>query len=299
MPWENIGSVGNGQMPRDQAWILFCYDLAVSYLEFSCGEPPLGTKIGVMWHEHELGEYPSVGIYFDYDAPWDFIHQCESALERFDSAVSWPDIQPPEGIEDEFEEEDSDTTDLPLKPAPERFEGYDLRFEVDRHFDESSIAANAQSVAVILMGGVATGKTTMRKQRFATGYVLVDAVDIFLSLSQGAVLPFPNGLEEQMNTAGAAIAKRALSEQRNIVTEIIGAEFEPTTLLIEALKALGYKVEVVAVTCDLEESMRRNMCRDDDAISAYYAEPYQRGWILDACHEITGAQPIIPPDAAQ
>ncbi len=298
MPWENIGSVGNGQMPQDQAWILFCYDLAISYLKFSCGDPPPGSKVGVMWHEHELGDYPSVGVYSDYDAPWDFIHRCESALERFDSGVSWTDIQPQEEYDDDFEEESADTADVSKEPAPES-ENFDLRFEIDRYFSNTSIAARAQPLAAILMGGVATGKTTMRKQRFATGYVLIDAVDIFLSLSRGAVIDFPNGLEEQMNAVGVAVAKRALVERRNIVTEIIGADFEPTTMLIESLKAVGYKVELIAITCDLEESMRRNMYRDDDAISAYYAEPYQRSWIVDGCHEITGAQPIIPPDVAR
>ncbi len=251
-----------------------------------------------MWHEHELGDYPSVGVYFDYDAPWDFIHRCESALERFDSGVSWTDIQPQEEYDDDFEEESADTADVSKEPAPES-ENFDLRFEIDRYFSNTSIAARAQPLAAILMGGVATGKTTMRKQRFATGYVLIDAVDIFLSLSRGAVIDFPNGLEEQMNAVGVAVAKRALVERRNIVTEIIGADFEPTTMLIESLKAVGYKVELIAITCDLEESMRRNMYRDDDAISAYYAEPYQRSWIVDGCHEITGAQPIIPPDVAR
>lgn len=300
MPWESIGSVGTGQLPQDRAWILFCYDIAISYLKFSCGNPPAGSKMGVMWHEHELGDYPSLGIYFDYDDPWDYIRRCESALECFDAAVSWSDIQPSEEIDDEsFVEGDAESLDGEIDGAIEYPKSHDLRFEVDRHFDESSVAATGQPIAVILMGGVATGKTTIRKQRFSSGYVLIDAVEIFLSLSRGAILPFPNGLEESLNAVGTALAKRALSERRNIVTEIIGADSEPTMLLIETLKALDYKVELMAITCELEESMRRNMHRDDDVISAYYAESYQRAWILEASRAIAAAKPITPPGAAR
>lgn len=47
------------------------------------------------------------------------------------------------------------------------------------------------------MGGVAAGKTTFRKHRFSTGYVLVDAAEIFLNLSRGEYFPFPGHLEQE------------------------------------------------------------------------------------------------------
>jgi hypothetical protein len=42
-----------------------------------------------------------------------------------------------------------------------------------------------------------------------------------------------------MDLIGRLVAHRALSERRNIVTEIIGAEVERTQQLIEALKSIG------------------------------------------------------------
>ena len=158
--------------------------------------------------------------------------------------------------------------------------------EVDRLFDDSSIPVDGKPVAVVLMGGVAAGKTTMRKQRFSTGYVLVDAADIFLSLSRGEFLPFPGPLQEPMDLIGRLVAKRALSERRNIVTEVIGAERETLERLIEALKSIGYSVQGACITCDVEEAVRRNESRGDGDISAYYAEPFQRAWIIDACTEL-------------
>ena len=162
----------------------------------------------------------------------------------------------------------------------------DITAEVDRLFDDSSLPADGQPVAVIITGGVATGKTTIRKEKYSTGYVLIDAADVFLSLSRGEYLPFPEAFEEPMDLIGRLIARRALSERRNIVTELIGAEAEPVRQLIDALRSIGYSVQGAVITCDVEEAVRRNATRGHDDISAYYAEPFQRAWIIDACNEL-------------
>ncbi len=60
MPWEDVGSCGSGQLPNDRDWIVHCYEMAISYLKFILGDSPEGCELGVMWHEHELGDYPSV-----------------------------------------------------------------------------------------------------------------------------------------------------------------------------------------------------------------------------------------------
>jgi len=49
-------------------------------------------------------------------------------------------------------------------------------------------------------------------------------------------------LEEQMETIGVEVARRALVERMNIVTEIIGAQFEPVKELVDAIAAVGYHV---------------------------------------------------------
>ena len=158
----------------------------------------------------------------------------------------------------------------------------DVRAEVDRYFDESSLPRGKEPRIVVLMGGVAAGKTTVRKQRFATGYVLVDAAEIFLALSRGEFFPFPDAFEQPMHIIGSRVARRAIAERRHIVTELIGADLEPTKDLIDAVLAIGYLVSVEAINCDIEEAQRRNLARGDDNISCYYAEPYQRRWLLEA-----------------
>jgi hypothetical protein len=115
MPWNNVGGCSSGQMPGDRDWIVFCYEMAISYLDFVLGDPPHGCKLGVMWHEYELGEYPSISICWEHpqSAPArEYIQKCEVALSKFDQAIAWFDISPRQ-IENEIESslDDSDWHD--------------------------------------------------------------------------------------------------------------------------------------------------------------------------------------------
>ena len=154
--------------------------------------------------------------------------------------------------------------------------------EINRFFDDSSIVRSAPPRFVVLMGGPASGKTTMRQLHFSTGYVLVDAGEIFLNLSLGELFPFPGPLEESMEAVGRGVAERAIAERRHIVTELIGSDVKPTKALLQAMSAIGYKVELHGITCDIEVALQRNENRGDDSISAYYSEPFQRRWLYEA-----------------
>ena len=154
--------------------------------------------------------------------------------------------------------------------------------EVEKFIDDTSISSSVSPEIVLIMGGVAVGKTTHRKQNYSSGYVVIDSAEVFLSLCRGGYFDFPESFEEPMEIIGQLVAGRAVSEQRNIVTEIIGSEYEPTIALIETMKGAGYKVNIVGLQCDLQESMNRNLNRGDDCISAYYAEAYQIRWLLEA-----------------
>jgi hypothetical protein len=117
----------------------------------------------------------------------------------------------------------------------------------------------------------------IRKQRYSTGYVLIDAVDIFLSLSRGEFSPFPDGLQEPMDLIGRLVTRRALSERRNTVTAVIGSEAEPAQRLLDALRSIGHGVRGALVTCDSEEALRRNASRGNDDIPSANGGQGRRG----------------------
>jgi hypothetical protein len=102
MTWESLGNVGSGQMPDDEPWILLCHELAKKYLLHACGNPPDECELGTFWLVHDLGSYPSFGLYREHST-WDsdqYFSKCEHALEKFDSAVDWHAIKP------EFDDEE-------------------------------------------------------------------------------------------------------------------------------------------------------------------------------------------------
>ncbi len=112
MAWESIGSTSTGNMPADRAWILQSLELAKTYVLFACGGPPYGSQLQVMWHEHELGEYPSLGVWSDYDTPDAYISSCERALEVFDAAVSWGELKDHFPAQETTEDEEEDESEL-------------------------------------------------------------------------------------------------------------------------------------------------------------------------------------------
>jgi len=173
----------------------------------------------------------------------------------------------------------------------ERVFEFDIRAEIERFFDDTSLSKGIRPRIVIYTGGVAAGKTTLRKQQCATGYVVVDAVEIFLNLSRGGYYPFPEAFKEPMEIIGSLVARRAVRERRHIVTELVGADCEPVEALIKALRSVDYEVHVIGVTCDVDEAWRRNVERGDNAISAFYAEPFQRRWLVEAAAEARSATP--------
>ncbi|MFH0342905.1 MAG: zeta toxin family protein [Chromatiales bacterium] len=177
----------------------------------------------------------------------------------------------------------------PNDHAAERVEALtDIEAEVNAAFDESPLVEGNTPALALIMGGAAVGKTRFRRKRYARGYVVVDAGDIFIKLSRGGTFDFPSHLEKPMEVIGSSIARRAVRERRNIVVELIGAEFEPVDRLIDTYKSLGYRVNVNYLRADLEQSWEWNINRSENNISAYHAEPYNRRWLMAAAAKCDG-----------
>lgn len=109
MPWESIGSVDTGEMPIDESWINFCQGLAISYITLVCGKPPLAVELGIMSNDHDLGSYPSIGVYSEFSLPYDYVSSCEDALDVFNSAISWETLK--EHYEQQFDDDEDDDSD--------------------------------------------------------------------------------------------------------------------------------------------------------------------------------------------
>lgn len=134
----------------------------------------------------------------------------------------------------------------------------------------------------LIIGAVAVGKTRHRRANYASGYVVVDAGDIFISLSRGRYLDFPSTLEAPMESIGTMVARRAVAENRSIVSEVTATTPEPLMALIDAMTSIGYRANVIAIEKDVAESWQWNLQRSRDNISSYYTEAFHLRWLFAA-----------------
>jgi hypothetical protein len=154
-----------------------------------------------------------------------------------------------------------------------------------RFFDPSSLAVGEAPVLHVVMGAPCTGKTRFIRAHFRSGVVHVDAPRVFLGFCRGEVLAFPGELEEKLERAGAAVARRAVEERRSIVVEVIGQD-ERLEEMTRALESCGYRVDIQVLDCDVETAVKRNEARGENNISAYYAEAFHYRWLMAAARAV-------------
>jgi hypothetical protein len=94
-------------------------------------------ELEIVWQEHELGNYPSIGLVWNdlmRGTPWNYISRCEAALTAFENGGEFPPgwTMPPVRSEDELNEPFD-----PDKPPPEPPEILDLfDFESQRYISK-------------------------------------------------------------------------------------------------------------------------------------------------------------------
>jgi hypothetical protein len=127
---------------------------------------------------------------------------------------------------------------------------------------------------VILMGGVASGKTTIRKEKFSKNFVNFDFGEIEFAV-KSAIGPNNPELERFVILTCALILRISLSSKRNIVIEIIGDDKDVIDPILGQMKKNGYAVSIEFVTCDPEEAYRRHIVAVEngkDYLSAYFTQ---------------------------
>ena len=107
MPMEMIGEFGTPGGSSE--WTEAQGKLANRHLKGICGEPPPGMDLEIVWQEHELGQYPVIGLVWEdplRGVPWNYIPRCEAALTAFENGGELPPgwTMPPVRSDDELNE---------------------------------------------------------------------------------------------------------------------------------------------------------------------------------------------------
>jgi hypothetical protein len=158
--------------------------------------------------------------------------------------------------------------------------------EIDKFLYAESIPAQGQPEFVVIMGGIGCGKTTLRKMHYGNKHVVIDAGEIFSNLCDPEVFTFGDILNDAVEDIGYILARQAIAERRNIVSEVVGADnLQVLKEVLGGMKRLGYRVILKAVDCSVEQAIERHKNQDPGNISAYFTESYQLRWIASAIED--------------
>lgn len=147
--------------------------------------------------------------------------------------------------------------------------------EAIRPFIENG-ASEATPKFVVLMGGVAAGKTTIRRAQYAEGYTNFEYGEVSIALEKAFGKEHPR-LPEYGLFASGLILGDCLENKKNLVIEIIGGEETEAALfaVIDAMRGKGYEIAITPIIADIAESYQRHLkaVKDDpDYVSAHFTE---------------------------
>jgi len=174
-------------------------------------------------------------------------------------------------------------SEIEYPPLPKEI---NINEQISRYFSDDSIKTSDKPKFALLIGGVASGKTTMRKQRFNTGYVVIDAGDIINNLMEKGLNEWKD-IKPLLDTIGRQVTQRAINENRNLVTEMTSDPKNNVEELIDSMDGCGYKTELVSVECNPEIAKERDKNRSDDNFSSVGTQKYHCDWLRSAIKDKT------------
>lgn len=152
-------------------------------------------------------------------------------------------------------------------------EEFDKVGEVSKRFSENGVSENPPKF-VIVVGGVGSGKTTMRRQTYSTGYVNFEFGEILTAIKK-ALGDDGSRSNRLVSLACDFILHESLDKKKNIVIEIIGDNKELIDPVLDGMKKLGYDVSVELILCDPVEAYKRHLKlveEDKDYLSAFFTQ---------------------------
>lgn len=138
---------------------------------------------------------------------------------------------------------------------------------------------------VIFTGGVASGKTSLRRQNFSKGFVHVDYGDVYTALKKKMNVDETNLLKAAFQATNN-ILNECLISQFNIVTEVIGDNELALTPIIDEMVKLGYKVSINHVDLDPVIAYQRHLKAVKEDPDYWSANFTQDSTILVFCQQL-------------
>jgi predicted ABC-type ATPase len=142
------------------------------------------------------------------------------------------------------------------QPNEERQKIHD--FIISKHFDSVPVVPrDVKPVAVLMMGGPGSGKSTAKRGMDLSGFVVVDADDIKDDLPEFQTAIAMNArdaakiVHSESDYIGRTLRKRAVEERKNLMIDGTGRSAEDYEQQIDALRDEGFFV--AAMFCHLDD----------------------------------------------
>lgn len=128
---------------------------------------------------------------------------------------------------------------------------------------------------MIYMGGIGSGKTTMRRQDRNEYYVNLDFGDMRVAAKNFFGEQHPR-LFDYIKVAGDFILEQALNQRKNITIEVSPYDLDIFDKILIKMKEKGYKIILKELDCEVQEGYKRHKKaakEDPDYISSYHTQP--------------------------
>jgi predicted ABC-type ATPase len=125
------------------------------------------------------------------------------------------------------------------------------------------VPAHQKPVALVMMGGPGSGKSSATKGMDLSDFVPVDPDGIKAELPeyqqavQGRALNAARMVHEESSDVAKMIREAALAQRKNVLLDGVGADYDKMSHRIEDLKSKGYHVRLVSVHLPAQEGKRR------------------------------------------
>jgi hypothetical protein len=130
----------------------------------------------------------------------------------------------------------------------------------------------------VLTGPIGSGKTRLRREQYEKDFVVLDAGEIYLRLTNDGQIEMPD-LAQRMALIGEMISSQAIQTKKNLLVEVLIDQEEPIMSITAGMMELGYETKVVYVENTTEKSWQNNLSRSAHNFSAFYSQELTMSWL--------------------
>lgn len=138
---------------------------------------------------------------------------------------------------------------------------------ISKFFADKTPVLESERSAIVMMGGSASGKSTIVDEVLSNNVVHIDADAVKAMLPEyqtglaAKARDTANSVHNESKVISHEILERAFAGNYNVIVDATGANADKYSVLFQRLKSEGYTTRLFAINIDVEEAIARNAAR--------------------------------------